>query len=189
MFQLRQGKCLLRDDKGKVVFPAKLIDNDKVSLEFDYKDIKKFLRSNHNKQFISSSSSDLKDNGENFSYSSQSSSNDDVVVSSLSSSQNYDELANINRKKEKEALSNVIKDLNNNHQCEAKASTTISKSYSLDESKPLVKRDIHGLAFNALLDACSSGPQGYIVNYIHPDVVKLVSRETHHRSWMVFGRL
>ena len=44
-FQLRQGKRLLRDDKGKAAFPVKLIDNDKVSLDFDYKDVKKLLRS------------------------------------------------------------------------------------------------------------------------------------------------
>ena len=28
--------------------------------------------------------------------------------------------------------------------------------------------------FNALLDACSTGPEGYIVNYIHPDVVQQI---------------
>ena len=44
-FQLRQGKRLLRDDKGKVASPVKLIDNDKASLDFDYKDVKKLLRS------------------------------------------------------------------------------------------------------------------------------------------------
>ena len=45
LIQLRQAKRLLRDDKGKVASPVKLIDNDKASLDFDYKDIKKLLRS------------------------------------------------------------------------------------------------------------------------------------------------
>lgn len=41
----------------------------------------------------------------------------------------------------------------------------------VDNNKPMVKCSIHSLNFDALLDACSSGPEGYIVNYIHPDAV------------------
>ena len=41
----------------------------------------------------------------------------------------------------------------------------------VDQNKPMVKCSIHSLDFDALLDACSSGPEGYIVNYIHPDAV------------------
>ena len=41
----------------------------------------------------------------------------------------------------------------------------------VDHNKPMVKCSIHSLNFDALLDACSSGPEGYIVNYIHPDAV------------------
>ena len=38
-------------------------------------------------------------------------------------------------------------------------------------TKPLVKGAVKGLTFDVLLDACSTGPEGYIVNYIHPDAV------------------
>ena len=39
------------------------------------------------------------------------------------------------------------------------------------QNKPMVKCSINSLNFDALLDACSTGPEGYIVNYIHPVVL------------------
>ena len=53
-------------------------------------------------------------------------------------------------------------------------SSTSQKSSYNNHNKPLVQCNIHGLVFNALLDACSTGPEGYIVNYIHPEVVQKI---------------
>ena len=36
-----------------------------------------------------------------------------------------------------------------------------------DNNKPIVKCNIQGLEFEALLDECSTFPKGYVVNYIH----------------------
>ena len=111
VYQLSQSKCLLRDEKGKIVFPVKLINNDKVSLNLDYKDIKKFLRSNNDKQVNSSSTSDLKDNGEELGYSSQSFLIDKTATSSKISSQECDEVAKASRIINKEDLSFKEEDL------------------------------------------------------------------------------
>ena len=57
--------------------------------------------------------------------------------------------------------------------------SSTSKSSNHNHNKPLVQCNIQGLKFNALLDACSTGPEGYIVNYIHPDVVQQIK---NHQS-------
>ena len=89
-------------------------------------------------------------------------------------------LVHFSRKRKKETLSSEVEDLDRRLQRKAEASTTTKKDSSIDDSKPLVKCNIHGLTFNALLDACSSGLQGYIVNCIHPDVVNKIT--DHEKS-------
>ena len=56
----------------------------------------------------------------------------------------------------------------------------IGMSTTIEHNKPLVKCKVQSLTFDALLDACSTGPEGYIVNYIHPDIVHKI--KTHQTS-------
>ena len=56
----------------------------------------------------------------------------------------------------------------------------IGASTTIEHNKPLVKCKVQSLTFDALLDACSTGPEGYIVNYIHPDTVHKI--KTHQTS-------
>jgi hypothetical protein len=57
--------------------------------------------------------------------------------------------------------------------------SSTSQSSNVNHNKPIVQCNIQGLKFNALLDACSTGPEGYIVNYIHPEVVQQIK---NHQS-------
>ena len=54
------------------------------------------------------------------------------------------------------------------------SSSTSHQQNDINHNKPLVQCNVQGLVFNALLDACSTGPEGYIVNYIHPDAVQKI---------------
>ena len=92
-------------------------------------------------------------------------------------------LVHFSRKRKKETLSSEVEDLDRRFQRKAEASTTTKKDSSIDDSKPLVKCGIHGLTFNALLDACSI-PVEYIPleffhwNLLFPLFLRLVQDKT-----------
>ena len=46
----------------------------------------------------------------------------------------------------------------------------------LEHSRPTVDCYIKSIKVTALLDACSTGPTSYVVNYIHPNVVEKIRK-------------
>lgn len=53
-------------------------------------------------------------------------------------------------------------------------SRQLSNQEEEEHNKSMVKAKIHDLTIYTLLDACGIGPQGYMVNYIHADVVQKI---------------
>ena len=56
----------------------------------------------------------------------------------------------------------------------SRSSSDEEASQPANHPTPTIKGEINGLDFTILLDPCSAGAEGYIVNYIHPNTVQQI---------------
>ena len=60
----------------------------------------------------------------------------------------------------------------------SEAESKLANAQQTKNAPPIIKGKVMGLTFNVLLDPCSTGSEGYIINYVHTDVVhKLEEQE------------
>ena len=189
---LTQNKRLVRDGNGKIIYPAKTERNE----------VSKVIYNNQAHQNLISLNNSCNNNSTlSFSeaHTSQQSPSIDEQLEADKSSYEADEEnethevnqdVNINSMEIEPTLAvdevaTPSKDDNLNAELEATNplqlldnslgdSSTSQQLNDINHNKPLVQCKIQGLVFHALLDACSTGPEGYIVNYIHPDVVQKI---------------